>query len=82
MFLFCFILVKVDIQYKFEMASNLASLTATRTFNLNIHVTDLQTQKNIEVNQESHVGFVMLELVEKLGGLLNFFSIIIAYLSK
>ncbi|XP_065661828.1 fermitin family homolog 2 isoform X2 [Hydra vulgaris] len=48
------------------MANNLASLTTTRTFHLNIHVTDLQTQKSIEVNQESHVGFVMLELVEKL----------------
>jgi len=50
------------------MAANktLASLSSTRTFNLNVHVTDLQTQKTIEVNQESHVGFVMLEIVEKL----------------
>ncbi|XP_057315795.1 fermitin family homolog 2-like [Hydractinia symbiolongicarpus] len=50
------------------MAANktLASLSTTRTFTLNIHVTDLQTQKSIEVNQESHVGFVMLEIVEKL----------------
>lgn len=47
--------------------TKLASLSATRAFNLNIHVTDLQTQKIIEVNQESHVGHVMLELVEKLG---------------
>ena len=47
--------------------TKLASLSATRAFNLNVHVTDLQTQKNIEVNQESHVGHVMLEIVEKLG---------------
>lgn len=47
--------------------AKLASLSATRKFNLNIHVTDLQTQKTIEVDQESHVGHVMLEIVEKLG---------------
>ena len=47
----------------------LASLSGTRTFQLNVHVTDLHTQKSIEVNQESHVGFVMLEIVEKLGKL-------------
>ena len=54
------------------MTATLASLSSTRTFNLNVHVTDLQTQKSIEVNQESHVGFVMLEIVEKLGKKLHF----------
>jgi len=48
------------------MASTLASLNGTRTFALNVHVTDLQTQKKIDVNQESHVGQIMLEIVEKL----------------
>lgn len=47
--------------------ATLASLSSTRTFSLNILVTDLQTQKSIEVNQESHIGFVMLEIVDKLG---------------
>lgn len=47
--------------------TKLASLSATRAFHLDIHVTDLQTQKILEANQESHVGHVMLELVEKLG---------------
>jgi len=46
--------------------ATLASLSSTRSFNLNVLVTDLQTQKSIEVNHESHVGFVMLEIVEKL----------------
>lgn len=47
--------------------ATLASLSSTRSFTLNVLVTDLQTQKSIEVNNESHVGFVMLEIVEKLG---------------
>lgn len=47
--------------------ATLASLSSTRSFSLNVLVTDLQTQKSIEVNNESHVGFVMLEIVEKLG---------------
>jgi len=47
--------------------ATLASLSSTRSFSLNVHVTDLNTQKSIEVNHESHVGFVMLEIVEKLG---------------
>eukprot|EP00111_Clytia_hemisphaerica_P000547 TCONS_00001615-protein len=46
--------------------ATLASLSSTRSFTLNVHVTDLNTQKSIEVNLESHVGFVMLEIVEKL----------------
>ena len=49
--------------------ATLASLSSTRSFKLNVLVTDLQTQKSIEVNNESHVGFVMLEIVEKLGKL-------------
>lgn len=46
--------------------TTLASLSNTRSFTLNVLVTDLSTQKSIEVNNESHVGFVMLEIVEKL----------------
>jgi len=46
--------------------ANLANLSETRTFQLNVFVTDLQTQKSIDVTQESHVGFIMLEIVEKL----------------
>ena len=45
----------------------LASLSGTRTFTLDVHVTDLQTQKLVEVSQDSHVGQIMLEIVEKLG---------------
>lgn len=45
----------------------LASLSGTRTFSLNVHVTDLQKSINIDVNQDSHVGFIMLEIVNKLG---------------
>lgn len=44
----------------------LASLSGTRSFQLNVHVTNLQTQKSIAVNQDSHVGVIMLEIVEKL----------------
>lgn len=52
--------------------ATLASLSSTRSFSLNVHVTDLNTQKSIEVNHESHVGFVMLEIVEKLGNIWSF----------
>lgn len=44
----------------------LASLTASRTWQLNIFVTDLNVSKSIEVNGQTHVGQVMLDLVEKL----------------
>ena len=45
----------------------LASLTASRTWQLNIFVTDLNVSKSIEVTGQTHVGQVMLDLVEKLG---------------
>ena len=47
--------------------TNLASLNANRSWTLNIFVTDLNMQKNIEVNGQTHVGQVMLDLVDKLG---------------
>jgi len=46
--------------------SQTASLTETTTFTLNVHVTDLDVRKAVEVTAESHVGFVMLEIVEQL----------------
>lgn len=45
----------------------LASLTGSRSWILSIFITDLQMQKNIEVNGQTHVGQVMLDLVDKLG---------------
>lgn len=45
----------------------LASLTASRTWQLDVFVTDLNVSKSIEVNGQTHVGQVMLDLVEKLG---------------
>lgn len=60
--------------------ATLASLSSTRSFSLNVLVTDLQTQKSIEVNNESHVGFVMLEIVEKLGK--NYIWLFFAALGK
>ena len=60
--------------------ATLASLSSTRSFSLNVLVTDLQTQKSIEVNNESHVGFVMLEIVEKLGK--NYIWLFFATLGK
>lgn len=45
----------------------LASLTASRTWMLNIYVTDLNVSKSVEVNGQTHLGQVILDLVEKLG---------------
>jgi len=44
----------------------LASLTASRTWMLNIFVTDLNVSKSVEVNGQTHLGQVILDLVEKL----------------
>eukprot|EP00794_Sanderia_malayensis_P020277 gene20277-22263_t len=44
----------------------LASLNASRTWQLNIHVTDLNVEKAVNVNGQTHIGQVMLDLVEKL----------------
>lgn len=44
----------------------LASLTASRTWMLNIYVTDLNVSKSVEVNGQTHLGQVILDLVEKL----------------
>ena len=47
--------------------ASLASLNASRSWHLTIYITDLQMQKTIEVNGRTHVGQVMLDLVDKLG---------------
>lgn len=53
----------------------LASLTASRSWTLSIYVTDLNVSKTIEVNGQTHLGQVILDLVEKLGEVLQFFRV-------
>jgi hypothetical protein len=45
---------------------SIQSLSTNGMFVLNVDVTDRHVQTSISVNQESHVGYVMLEIVEKL----------------
>lgn len=36
-------------------------------WNLSVYITNLSTEKSVEVNGETHVGKLMLDLVEGLG---------------
>ena len=40
-------------------------------WNLSVFITNLSTEKSVEVNGETHVGKLMLDLVEGLGKSLN-----------
>merc|ERR1740129_1046997 len=44
----------------------LASFASAKSFTLNITVTSLNVQKNVEVERQSHAGQVMLDIVDKL----------------
>ena len=40
-------------------------------WNLSVYITNLSTEKSVEVNGETHVGKLMLDLVEGLGTYLS-----------
>ena len=44
-----------------------ASGSKKSTFNLSIYITSLSTEKSVEVTGDTHIGKLMLDLVEGLG---------------
>ena len=47
----------------------MSNLGKKSKWNLSVYITNLSTEKSVEVNGETHVGKLMLDLVEGLGKL-------------
>lgn len=52
---------------KNNLNSVMSNIGKKSKWNLSVYITNLSTEKSVEVNGETHVGKLMLDLVEGLG---------------